>query len=88
MRDGHNKWNPPPSRERKPTKGLWDGRKNDPYCMQCYYYRPLCRADQEGEPHFCAYILVTGEARGCPAGSGCTRIRLRQPGDPQPRYVG
>lgn len=42
----------------------------NPYCKGCVYRKPL-----EGPNSFriCAYSLVTGHLRGCPAGAGCTR---------------
>ena len=43
----------------------------EPYCLGCRHYRSI---NGHGAPRrglVCHYLLDTGEARGCPFGSGC-----------------
>lgn len=41
----------------------------DPYCKGCAYRKPL---EGPNSILICAYSLVTGHLRGCPAGGECT----------------
>ena len=47
----------------------------EPYCLGCRHYRSI---NGHGAPRrglVCHYLLDTGEARGCPFGSGCIHRR-------------
>lgn len=84
MRYGKNNVDPP----KRPTpRYIFDGENNNPFCWDCFYYRPLYRGDRDNAPHFCAYIIITGAMRGCPAGAGCDKRRLRRPDDPPVKYI-
>lgn len=48
----------------------------DPYCKGCAYRKPL---EGPGSCRVCAYSLVTGHLRGCPAGTGCPHKTKKLP---------
>ena len=47
----------------------------EPECVGCRHYRALHRGGLKRHGFACHYLLDTGEARGCPFGSGCIHRR-------------
>ena len=51
------------------------------YCRRCIY---LARINGQRSYKLCQYILMTGQRRPCPAGTGCT-VRKTRPDDTDER---
>ena len=48
------------------------------YCVPCEHYRSITGS---GFDYVCNYLVDTGEARGCPFGSGCNKRKLTKGGN-------
>lgn len=49
----------------------------DEACRTCVYCNPESGANYVSGVLVCNYLIVTGEVRGCPAGTGCKQYAKR-----------
>ena len=47
----------------------------EPECLGCRHYRTIHGRSLSRHGKVCHYLLDTGQARGCPFGSGCIHRR-------------